>query len=144
MLPPDTSLEIPILDLQALEADAVTTFASQHLRASGLVVLRNAVDKSACAHALRYIMAVAANPGPDITEEVHLLKGRIFIKGNIDPVNTLLRGDTSKVKEDVTQVLGAAMEMDGFILSSACSVAPPAPPDNLKYMVDLCREITAQ
>ena len=80
----------------------------------------------------------------DITEAVQMLKGRIFIKGNIDPVNTLLRGDTSKVKEDVTQVLGAAMEMDGFILSSACSVAPPAPPDNLKYMVDLCREITAQ
>ena len=80
----------------------------------------------------------------DIAEAVHLLKGRIFIKGNIDPVNTLLRGDISKVKEDVTQVLGAAMEMDGFILSSACSVAPPAPPDNLKYMVDLCREITAQ
>jgi len=80
----------------------------------------------------------------DITEAVQLLKGRIFIKGNVDPVNTLLRGDAAKVKEDVTQVLDAAREMEGFILSSACSVAPPAPPDNLKYMVDLCREITGQ
>lgn len=80
----------------------------------------------------------------DIVEAVDLLKGRIFIKGNIDPVNTLLRGDADTVREDVTNVLNAAEKMDGFILSSACSVAPPAPPDNLKRMVDLCREMTTK
>ena len=76
----------------------------------------------------------------EIAEAVKLLKGRIFIKGNVDPVNTLLRGDAEKVRRDVTKVLEAAREMDGFILSSACSVAPPAPPDNLKRMVEACRE----
>ena len=78
----------------------------------------------------------------DINEAIQLLNGQIFIKGNVDPVNTLLRGDAAKIKKEITQILGAAEKMDGFILSSACSVAPPAPPDNMKYIVELCREIT--
>ncbi|MGI9428605.1 MAG: uroporphyrinogen decarboxylase family protein [Bythopirellula sp.] len=74
----------------------------------------------------------------EIDEAVKLLKGKIFIKGNIDPVNTLLRGDSHTVEEEVNTVLHAADKTKGFILSSACSVAPPAPPDNIKLMVDLC------
>ena len=34
----------------------------------------------------------------DLEEAVRLLSGRIFIKGNVDPVNTLLRGDAEKVR----------------------------------------------
>jgi len=74
----------------------------------------------------------------EIDEAIEMLKGNIFIKGNIDPVNTLLRGDSRKVEEEVNTVLRAAEKTKGFILSSACSVAPPAPPDNIKQMVDLC------
>ena len=44
------------------------------------------------------------------------------------------------MKQDVSDVLNASREMDGFILSSACSIAPPAPPDNMKLMVEICRE----
>lgn len=78
----------------------------------------------------------------DINEAVEALKGKIFIKGNVDPVNTLLRGDQEKIREDISNILHAAKNMEGFILSSACSVAPPTPPDNLKRMVELCREFT--
>ena len=73
-------------------------------------------------------------------EDLERLKDEIFIKGNVDPVNTLLRGDAEKIRKDVSSVLEAAREMTGFVLSSACSIAPPAPPDNLKLMVELCRE----
>ena len=76
----------------------------------------------------------------DINEAVELLKGKIFIKGNVDPVNTLLRGDKAKIEGDIGRILTAAEDMEGFILSSACSVAPPTPPDNLKRMVELCRD----
>ncbi len=77
----------------------------------------------------------------DLREAVALLRGRMFIKGNIDPVNTLYRGDRAKVTRDVTEILEVAGHtMDGFILSSACSVAPPVPPDNLKLAVELCRQ----
>lgn len=77
----------------------------------------------------------------DLPDAVEQLKGRIFIKGNVDPVNTLLRGDADKVRRDVTEILETAGRgMEGFILSSACSVAPPVHPDNLKRMVEVCRE----
>ena len=76
----------------------------------------------------------------DISEAVELLREKIFIKGNVDPVNTLLRGDKQKIEEDIGKILSATENMEGFILSSACSVAPPTPPDNLKRMVELCRE----
>jgi uroporphyrinogen-III decarboxylase len=74
----------------------------------------------------------------DINEAVDILEGNIFIKGNIDPVNTLLRGDARTVEKEVHTVLRAAEKTKGFILSSACSIAPPAPPENIKLMVDLC------
>ena len=76
----------------------------------------------------------------DINEAVEMLKDKIFIKGNVDPVNTLLRGDSRKIDEDIGRILAAAENMKGFILSSACPVAPPTPPDNLKRMVELCRK----
>ena len=76
----------------------------------------------------------------DITEAVEKLRDRIFIKGNVDPVNTLLRGTAESLREDVTKVLEAARGTKGFIVSSACSIAPPTPPDNIKRMVELTRE----
>lgn len=76
----------------------------------------------------------------ELSEAVEELNGKIFIKGNVDPVNTLLRGDADKVRRDVTEILETAGHaMRGFILSSACSVAPPVKPDNMKLMVDICR-----
>lgn len=76
----------------------------------------------------------------DLGDAVEQLKGKIFIKGNVDPVNTLLRGGPEKIERDVTEILETAGHvMPGFILSSACSVAPPVKPDNLKLMVDRCR-----
>jgi uroporphyrinogen-III decarboxylase len=76
----------------------------------------------------------------NLRDAVEQLNGRIFIKGNVDPVNTLLRGDAEKVRRDVTEILETAGHvMHGFILSSACSVAPPVKPDNMKLMVDICR-----
>jgi hypothetical protein len=76
----------------------------------------------------------------DLQEAVDKLNGKIFIKGNVDPVNTLLRGNSDKVRADVTQILETAGHvMEGFILSSACSIAPPVNPENIKLMVELCR-----
>ena len=77
----------------------------------------------------------------ELSDAVEQLNGKIFIKGNVDPVNTLLRGDAKKVYNDVLDVLErAGHTMRGFILSSACSIAPPVNPDNIKLMVELCRK----
>ena len=76
----------------------------------------------------------------DLADAVEKLNGKIFIKGNVDPVNTLMRGNADKVRQDVTAILETAGHvMGGFILSSACSIAPPVNPENIKLMVELCR-----
>jgi uroporphyrinogen-III decarboxylase len=51
-------------------------------------------------------------------------KGRGFIKGNIDSVNTLLQGEPEKILADARRRLEVGKEGGGFILSTACSVAP--------------------
>lgn len=77
----------------------------------------------------------------DLADAVERCNGKIFIKGNMDPVNTLLRGNDEKVKHDVSEILEkAGHTLGGFILSSACSVAPPTPPDNIRRAVELCRD----
>ncbi len=76
----------------------------------------------------------------DINQAVDLLQNKMFIKGNLDPVNTLLRGDSENVRAEVNTILHAADKTNGFILSSACSVAPPTPPDNMKLIVELCHK----
>jgi uroporphyrinogen-III decarboxylase len=51
-------------------------------------------------------------------------KGRGFIKGNIDSVNTLLNGTPDRILDDARKRLEVGKEGGGFILSTACSVAP--------------------
>jgi hypothetical protein len=51
-------------------------------------------------------------------------KGRGFIKGNIDSVNTLLFGSHETVLNDARTRIEIGKEGGGFILSTACSVAP--------------------
>jgi hypothetical protein len=76
----------------------------------------------------------------ELEDAVRVLKGRAFIKGNIDPVHTLLHGDPEKVREAVRHRLRVAAPGGGYILSSACSVAPGVSPELLKLMVEVALE----
>ena len=68
-------------------------------------------------------------------EEAKARVGRtIFIKGNIDPVHTLLFGSPEKVETDVRRRLGAGMPGGGFILSTACSIAPHTPAGHIEML----------
>ena len=71
----------------------------------------------------------------DLEEAVEETKGNVFIKGNIDPVNDLLLGNEDTVKAAVENRLRIAKEGGGYILSSACSVAPPTKPELIELMV---------
>ncbi|MBE7557962.1 hypothetical protein HS125_03035 [bacterium] len=73
----------------------------------------------------------------DLVEAKRALAGRAFIKGNIDPVNTLLRGKAEAVDSDVRWRLSVAAPGGGYILSSACSIAPHTPPHNIERLVPL-------
>ena len=48
----------------------------------------------------------------------------MFIKGNIDPVNTLLNGSDEFIINDVQKRLSIGKRFPGFVLSTACSIAP--------------------
>jgi uroporphyrinogen decarboxylase len=60
--------------------------------------------------------------------------GRIFIKGNVDPVHTLLAGDMEKVREDARRRIAVGKPGGRFVLSTACSIAPHTPPENVALL----------
>ena len=73
----------------------------------------------------------------ELEEAKKILTGKAFIKGNIDPVNTLLLGSTDQIKKDVEWRINVGKEKGGYILSSACSVAPKTPPQNIELLSEL-------
>ena len=66
--------------------------------------------------------------------------GNMFIKGNIDSVNTLLEGSEELITEDVKQRLACGMKNQGFILSTACSIAPKVPEENVQMLSRLVKK----
>ncbi len=60
-----------------------------------------------------------------------MIGDRVSIKGNIDPVNVLMNGSIKKIRKDAIRRLEADMKSKGFILSTACSIAPDTPAHNL-------------
>lgn len=73
----------------------------------------------------------------DLADAVRRLGGRAFIKGNMDPVGTLLNGSVEAVRADARRRIGIAGPAGGFVLSSACSVPPHTRPENLKALADV-------
>jgi Uroporphyrinogen decarboxylase (URO-D) len=76
----------------------------------------------------------------ELADAVERLSGKAFIKGNMDAVNTLLNGTLEEVIADATKRIQTAGPQGGYILSSACSVAPHVEPEKLKALVDVAEK----
>jgi len=76
----------------------------------------------------------------EIDDAVERTRGKIFIKGNLDSVHTLLNKDAAGVRRDVAKMVRIAAPGGGYICSTACSIAPHVKPDHVKVMVDVARE----
>ena len=76
----------------------------------------------------------------DLAEAKEQIGPRAFIKGNIDPVNTLLTQNTVAVRQDVLKRIRIGAPGGGYILSSACSVAPRVPPENILILAEIAAE----
>ncbi|HYK88413.1 MAG TPA: uroporphyrinogen decarboxylase family protein [Acidobacteriota bacterium] len=61
---------------------------------------------------------------------------RLFIKGNLDPVNVMLKETRNQVRAAAMSCLEAGAKGGGYVLSTACSVPPHAPPENLEVLVE--------
>jgi len=67
----------------------------------------------------------------DLAEAKRRVGQKLFLKGNVDPVNVMLKGKPEDVFAAARKCLEAAKEGGGYILSTACSVAPHTPPENI-------------
>jgi hypothetical protein len=76
----------------------------------------------------------------DLAEAKARFGERFFFKGNLDAVNEMLRADDETFEQAVRQRLEIGMPGGGYILSSACSVAPHVKPERLVRMVQLAEE----
>jgi uroporphyrinogen-III decarboxylase len=76
----------------------------------------------------------------DLADAKARVGSRIFLKGNVDPVNTVLRGTAAECRADARRRLETAMPGGGYILSTACSVSPHAPPENILALTEAAEE----
>jgi uroporphyrinogen-III decarboxylase len=77
----------------------------------------------------------------DIEDAFQRIGDRMFIKGNIDSVNTLLTGDDEKARNDVQKIIETGKTKGkGFILSTACSVAPLVSKKRILMLSELISE----
>lgn len=76
----------------------------------------------------------------DIADAKKRIGSRCFIKGNIDSVNMLLMKSKEEVIEDAKYRCEAAGKNGGYILSTACSVAPHVAPENIEVLYDVVNE----
>ncbi|MEW5982906.1 MAG: uroporphyrinogen decarboxylase family protein [Acidobacteriota bacterium] len=72
----------------------------------------------------------------DLSAAREQTRGRLFIKGNVDPVNTMLMGGRDDVVAAARERILTAGPGGGYILSTACSVPPAAPPENIQALVE--------
>jgi uroporphyrinogen-III decarboxylase len=80
----------------------------------------------------------------DLADARRRLSDRVFIKGNVDPVNTVLRRAPEDCYRDALERIGIAGAHGGYILSTACSVPPHAPPENIVQLARASREASGR
>jgi uroporphyrinogen-III decarboxylase len=76
----------------------------------------------------------------DLAEAKSRYGGRFFFKGNLDAVNEMLNADDAVFEKAVMERLEIGRPGSGYILSSACSVAPCVEPGRLKRLAELADE----
>ena len=70
----------------------------------------------------------------NLAEAKSRIGGRLFLKGNLDPVGTLLHGTPEACYAAACERLSIGKPGGGYILSSACSIAPHTPPTNIEQL----------
>jgi hypothetical protein len=76
----------------------------------------------------------------ELEEAKRRIGGTVFLKGNLDSVNVLLKGTDAEVDRAVVRCLKAGTPGGGYILSTACSVAPGVPPHRVRRLSELAAE----
>jgi len=70
----------------------------------------------------------------ELEDAFRRIGSRGFIKGNIDSVNVLLNGTEDEILEDARRRIHLGRQYGGFILSTACSIAPYVPREHIHLL----------
>jgi len=65
---------------------------------------------------------------------------KVFIKGNMDPIHTLLQGNRETILKDAKSRIEIGKPGGGFILSTACSIAPYTKKENVQVLMKAAEE----
>ncbi len=76
----------------------------------------------------------------DLEDALRRVGQRIFIKGNIDPVHVLLAGTPEEVRADARRRAALGGPGGRYILSTACSIAPATPAENVAVLAEAAAE----
>ncbi len=79
----------------------------------------------------------------DLEDAKRRVGNKIFIKGNVDPVHVLLAGGPDRVRDDARRRVAAGKPGGGYILSTACSIAPRTPRDHVLVLGEVAGETGA-
>jgi hypothetical protein len=77
----------------------------------------------------------------DLREAKQCVGGQVFLKGNMNPVALLGAGSPEEVAAEAKRCLEHGKPGGGYILSTACSVAPRVEPWKLEMLVPLAEEL---
>jgi uroporphyrinogen-III decarboxylase len=66
---------------------------------------------------------------------------KVFIKGNIDPVNVLLMGSRDTIELDAKERIEIGKPGGGFILSTACSIAPRTKREHIEVLSQVAEKV---
>ena len=80
----------------------------------------------------------------DIVEVKKQYGERLFLKGNIDPVNLLFKGTPQEVYAQASSLVREVGSRGGYILSSACSVSPAVTEENIMQLDRASREAAGE
>jgi len=80
----------------------------------------------------------------DLEEAVERVGEMGFIKGNIDSVNLLLNSSIKTIKAEINQIIEVGSKASGFILSTACSIAPNVKKENIQAIRNVIDNIPSR
>lgn len=73
----------------------------------------------------------------DLEDAFNRIGDKMFIKGNIDSIYSLLYADDAKAENDILKIIETGKKGKGFILSTACSIAPMVSAERLMMLSKL-------
>jgi len=97
------------------------------------LMVENGVDGIEC-------MDPAPLGDSDLADAKKRVGDRVFLKGNMDSVNVLMKATPESLEAYVKQKIMDGGKGGGYILSSACSVSPGVSPEIMKLLVPLAEK----